>query len=98
MEEDILKIETEWSDFEPYRGQEEILKILIRQKGQIWIFHKNDSDPFPSVPHGHNKETGNKLNPYDGRIYDKYGNSVSRLNHKKLEDIQNRLKSKGFLQ
>lgn len=50
-----------------------------------------DPDPFPSIPHGHNNETGDKLDVYDGVVYNKDGNPIKRLNSKKLEEMQKKL-------
>ena len=44
-----------------------------------WIIHKNDVDPFPSVPHMHSKDLPLKLNIYSGEIYD--------VNTKKIVDV-----------
>lgn len=35
-----------------------------------WFIHKNDVDPFPSVPHMHSKDLPLKLNIYNGEIFD----------------------------
>jgi hypothetical protein len=45
-------------------------ELKLRQGGRIWYFHKNDPDPFPSRPHGHDAEDGCKLSLRDGIIYD----------------------------
>lgn len=44
-----------------------------------WVIHKNDVDPFPSVPHMHSKDLPLKLNIYNGEIFD--------VNTKKIVDI-----------
>ncbi len=76
----------------------EILEFLIKRKG-IWEFHKYDKDSFPSKPHGHNKETGEKLNVYNGRKYNPITKKCTGILHEKtLIDIQNKLKEKGFLE
>jgi len=54
------------NDFDP------ILHFISAEKGKVskWEFHKTDSDPVPSVPHGHaiiNHKI--KLDPYRGYIY-----------------------------
>jgi len=72
-----------------------ILEFLIKKEG-IWIFHKYDKDPFPSTPHGHNKETGEKLDVYTGIKYDKHGNISGKLGRKKLIEIQDKLRSAEF--
>lgn len=44
-----------------------------------WVIHKNDVDPFPSVPHMHSKDLPLKLNIYNGEIFD--------VNTKKIVNI-----------
>lgn len=73
------------------------VKEIIKTSGDIWIFHKFDKDPFPSTPHGHNKETRERLDIYTGYIYDHNKNIVRKLNKKYLFYIQNRLKEKKFI-
>ena len=46
------------------------VQLRIKTGGRIWDFHKYDSDPWPSTPHGHDLETGYKLSLRDGKIYD----------------------------
>lgn len=29
----------------------------VKIKGEIWVVHKNDADPFPSNPHAHNYQS-----------------------------------------
>lgn len=56
----------------------------IKSKGEIWVIHKYDKDPFPSNPHAHNEETGQKLDLSNGDLYDgknKYqGTNISKRN------------------
>jgi hypothetical protein len=33
----------------------------IKFKGEKWVVHKNDVDPYPSDPHAHNYEVGLKV-------------------------------------
>ena len=66
------KLEIEISDLfwkNPTTGYFELIEFIVKKKG-IWEFHKYDQDPLPSKPHGHNRETGEKLNIYNGRRYD----------------------------
>ena len=63
-------------------------KEIIKYKG-IWEIHKNDKDPFPSNPHAHNKETGEKLNLSTGEIHNiKTRQIVGKLNTKELNEIR----------
>jgi len=51
----------------------------IKHKGEIWVIHKNDADPLPSNPHGHNKSTGYKLHLGNGQLF---SNKNKPLNEK----------------
>lgn len=73
-------------------GFEIIKKARIKMNNEIWTFHKNDSDTFPSIPHGHNYMTNEKLDPYNGNIY-KDRKLTRRLNHKQLESIKRNLRA-----
>lgn len=42
----------------------------IKNKGEIWVIHKYDKDPFPSNPHAHNEQTGQKVDLSNGDLYD----------------------------
>lgn len=42
----------------------------IKSKGEIWVIHKYDADPFPSNPHAHNKLTGYKVHLGTGELFD----------------------------
>ncbi|MDQ7057154.1 MAG: hypothetical protein Q9N62_01270 [Ghiorsea sp.] len=41
----------------------------VKFRGEKWVVHKNDSDPFPSNPHAHNYEAGLKLHLGNGELY-----------------------------
>lgn len=44
-------------------------KVRIKEKGQIWVIHKNDLDPIPSNPHAHNVESNIKLDLSNGDCF-----------------------------
>lgn len=44
-------------------------KVKIKSKGQIWIIHKYDADPFPSNPHAHDITNNIKLDLSNGNCY-----------------------------
>lgn len=44
-------------------------KVRIKDNGLIWIIHKNDKDPFPSVPHAHCLDQNIKLDLGSGEYY-----------------------------
>jgi len=43
----------------------------VRRHGQVWRIHRNDADPFPSNPHGHNLDSGLKLHLGTGELFRK---------------------------
>ena len=72
------------------------LKLLIRRKG-IWKFNKFDKDPFPSSPHGHELESGDKIDVYTGIRYNKEGSQTGAVLRKNLLiEIQEELRKNGF--
>lgn len=95
MNNDEIEIEINIIDWEEQKDTE-ILEYIIKVAG-IWKFHKYDKDSCPSKPHGHNLDTGEKLDVYTGIRYDKNGNLNGKLGEKKLAEIQNKLKDKGFM-
>jgi len=48
-----------------------IEKKKYRVKGEVWIVHKNDVDPFPSSPHAHNYDQNIVMHLGNGRMYRK---------------------------
>jgi hypothetical protein len=73
-----------------------IYEAEIKIKGQIWIIHKNDVDPFPSDPHAHNYETGLKLDLSNGFLYRKK-EFVESINKKKLVAIREKCSDKNIV-
>ena len=55
-------------------------KVLIKNNGLTWIIHKNDKDPFPSIPHAHCLDQNLKLDLINGRFYRnrKYKGRISK--------------------
>lgn len=45
------------------------LDQLVKHKGEIWVIHRNDADPYPSCPHAHNYEANLKLHLGTGDLY-----------------------------
>jgi len=64
----------------------------VKMNGSRWRFHKNDKDPFPSIPHGHNLETGDKMDIWTGKIYNKNNNLTSKISNKKMLFVQAKLR------
>ena len=44
-------------------------KVRIKARGQIWVIHKYDPDPFPSNPHAHDIQNNIKLDLSNGNCY-----------------------------
>lgn len=94
---DELIIEIDETLWERPEGGYKILEFIIK-RGGIWIFHKFDKDPFPSKPHGHNKETGEKLDVYTGLKYGPHDRKCTgKLHPAALLDVQKRLREKGWI-
>ncbi|MBQ8481996.1 MAG: hypothetical protein IJ532_05630 [Alphaproteobacteria bacterium] len=68
-------------------------EVVIKNNGKQWTFHKSDPDKiWPSDPHGDSKYE--KLNPYDGTIWDKSTKQcIGQLSKRQLIRLQNELKS-----
>ena len=69
-------------------------KLLTEQtlkvKGEVWIVHKNDQDPFPSSPHAHNYESGVSLHLGTGEFFRKR-DSIGFVDCKKLKSIREKI-------
>lgn len=72
------------------------MKFFVKLNGKIWTFHKNDEDPWPSIPHGHCGVE--KLNPFTGKIYDvRTRECIGRVKKQALRKLQkDLLASKDF--
>ena len=66
-------VEFELPDFSEITatGQRMLLEKTVKHNG-IWRIHKNDPDDiFPSDPHADRLDEPEKLNLYNGEVYDK---------------------------
>lgn len=63
----------------------------IKVKGEVWVVHKYDPDPFPSAPHAHNYESGISLHLGTGEFFQKRS-SKGFLDCKKLIRIRENIK------
>lgn len=72
----------------PKNDYSRIQRLLIRNAGEVWEFHKYDLDPWPSRPHGHNRETGEKLDLANGLIYDRNRRPCRRCTEKRLAELR----------
>ncbi len=64
-----LEIQVPITSIENSDGTFFILEARVKVAGKIWTIHKNDKDTFPSQPHAHNYENGEKLDLHTGDIY-----------------------------
>ena len=61
-----------------------------------WVIHKNDNDPFPSVPHMHSIEYPLKLNIYTGEIININSKKIVCIANKK--ELKKLWKDKKFIE
>lgn len=66
-------------------------KVLIKNNGLKWIIHKNDSDPFPSIPHAHNIDQNIKLDLSNGNCY-RRRKYLKKISKKELLEIREKAK------
>ena len=64
----------------------------VKIKGEIWVIHKNDVDPFPSNPHAHNYQHNLVIHLGNGIIYKKRKN-VGKLTKKKFMLLRDSIKN-----
>lgn len=69
-----------------------IYEEKIKRKGDIWIIHKNDRDPFPSNPHAHNYDVGLKLHLGNGCLFLR-SKKVGKIKIKDLLAIRQKITS-----
>ena len=68
-----------------------VTEEVIKQKGEKWVIHKNDADPFPLNPHAHNYESGHKLHLGSGALY--IGRQiVGKLKKKNLKILRDKIR------
>ncbi len=59
----------------------------IKFKGEKWVVHKNDVDPYPSDLHAHNYEAGLKLHLGNGELY-RRTKLVGKISTKKFKALR----------
>ena len=69
-----------------------LLEEQVRLKGEIWIVHKGDADPFPSNPHAHNYESGLKMHLGTGELF-RGTELVGKSQKKQFLELRQRFKS-----
>ena len=67
-----------------------ITEQTVKVKGEIWQVHKNDADPFPSIPYAHNYASGVSLHLGTGDLFKKRA-SAGQISCKTLESIRGKL-------
>ena len=70
-----------------------ITEETIKHKGEQWVIHANDADPFPSDPHAHNYESGLKLHLGTGGLYKKKA-LVDSVRCKDLKLLRDKIKTR----
>lgn len=69
-----------------------IIEQTIKNKGEVWVIHKTDADPFPSSPHAHNYESGIKIHLGTGELFKKR-ELIGFLECKKLILLRKKIKN-----
>ena len=72
-------------------------KVKIKSKGQIWIIHKYDADPFPSNPHAHDITNNIKLDLSNGNCY-RIKEYIYTVKRKDLLLIRQKFEEKSSIQ
>jgi hypothetical protein len=62
-------------------------KVRVKFKGQTWIIHSYDADPFPSNPHAHCLDQNIKLDLSTGSLYRKR-RFIGKIKTKDLRQIR----------
>lgn len=69
-----------------------INKQKYKLKGEIWIVHKYDADPFPSSPHAHNYQQNIVMHLGNGGLYRKRDH-LGFANRKVFLDLRSCIKN-----
>ena len=71
------------------------IRLRVKLSGDIWVCHRYDPDPFPSRPHAHNQQTGQKLHLGTGDIFDPHSRQPGgKVRDKILLQIRNEISQK----
>ena len=96
MTENEEMIQFELPDFSEITatGQRMLLEKTVKHNG-IWRIHKNDPDDiFPSDPHADRQDAPEKLNLYNGEVYNKTTKKyIYTLPNKAIKYIYNQIMS-----
>ncbi|WP_125564038.1 hypothetical protein [Pseudoalteromonas rubra] len=75
----------------PVSVERALLEEQVKFKGERWVIHKNDADPFPSSPHAHNYESMLKLHLGNGDLY-RRTTKVGTMKKKDFKSLRNSFK------
>ncbi len=88
---DVLTIITVDESLLPDGIPKLLTEQTVKVKGEVWVIHKSDVDPFPSSPHAHNYDSGISLHLGTGEFFNKK-QSKGFLNCKKLNRLRGEIK------
>jgi hypothetical protein len=90
----LLTIQTDEADIaEEYQVRRSLTEVTVKRDGYIWIFHKTNTDQWPSAFHAHDYEKHLKLDAVTGNIYDAYTRQCCKtLSSKALEKVHDKLR------
>jgi hypothetical protein len=94
-----LTIEThEAAIAEEYDTLRMLTEKIVKRSGYVWVFHKTDTDQWPSALHAHDYEKNLKLDALTGDIFDAATRQrCKKLSAKELARIHEELRqSKDF--
>lgn len=74
----------------PEDTERAIIEQQVRHRGEVWVIHRNDADPFPSAPHAHNYEANLRLHLGTGNLYLKK-RIVGKIDRKALTAIREQI-------
>ena len=69
-----------------------LIEQQVKIKGEKWVIHKNDADPFPSNPHAHNYQDNLVVHLGNGELYQRR-RKVGKLKKKKLEFLRSKIRN-----
>jgi hypothetical protein len=66
---EVLAVATLEASIIPNGVPRRLDEVKLKVRGEVWYIHKTDSDPFPSVPHAHNYDSGHTMDLGTGELY-----------------------------
>lgn len=74
-------------------ASDDLEKARVPNNGQIWFIHQNDADQHPSVPHAHNYQLNQKLDLYNGNLFQNK-KLVGIMKKKELDELVRKIKGR----